>query len=137
MRAVPQRTGPSAIAVACAVATVVATVATASDATPPGKNGRIAFRRWFNKDQSWGAIFTIKPDGTGERQVTHPPRGTRDEQPDWSPDGSLLVFTRSAPNEPYGVYPVRPDGLALRRLTPACPKGAQPPKCPEYVVPAF
>jgi TolB protein len=137
MTVAAQRTGRSAIAFALATGTVLAMVAATSHATPPGKNGRIAFRRWLSKDQSWGAIFTINADGTGERQVTHPPRGTRDEQPDWSPDASLLVFTRSVPNEPYGVYTVRPDGLALRRLTPACPKGTQPPKCPEYVVPAF
>jgi TolB protein len=137
MRAVPQRTGRGATAFAFALAAVLATIAATAQATPSGKNGRIAFRRWFNKDQSWGAIFTIDADGTGERQVTHPPRGTRDEQPDWSPDGSLLVFTRSAPNQPYAIYTVRSDGLALRRLTPACSKGTQPQKCPEYVVPAF
>jgi TolB protein len=117
--------------------TTLASGAVTSHATAPGKNGRIAFRRWFNQDQSWGAIFTINADGSGERQVTHPSRGTRDEQPDWSPDGSLLVFTRSLPNQPYGIYTTRPDGLALRRLTPKCPKGAAPQKCPEYVVPAF
>jgi Tol biopolymer transport system component len=116
------------------LASLTALAASSSHATAPGKNGRIAFRRWFDKDQTWGAIFTINPDGTGERQVTHPSRGTRDEQPDWSPDGSLLVFTRSTPGQPYGVYTVRPDALALRRLTPACRKGAH---CPEYVVPSF
>src|SRR3954469_4094146 len=89
----------------------LAVAASASHATAPGKNGRIAFRRWFNNDQTWGAIFTIDPDGTGERQLTHPARGTRDEQPDWSPDGSLLVFTRSDPGQGYAVYTVRADGL--------------------------
>jgi TolB protein len=120
-----------------ATATTLATGAVTSHATAPGKNGRIAFRRWFDKDQSWGAIFTINADGTRERQVTRPPRGTRDEQPDWSPDGSLLVFTRSIPNQPYAVYTVRPDGLGVRRLTPTCPKSSARQKCPEYVVPAF
>src|ERR1043165_188658 len=90
------------------LAAFVAVVAlSASHATAPGKNGRIAFRRWFDKDQTWGAIFTINANGTGERQVTHPSRGTRDEQPDWSPDGSLIVFTRSLPGQPYAVYTVR------------------------------
>jgi Tol biopolymer transport system component len=121
---------------AVATAIILAAAAGASHATARGRNGRIAFRRWFDKDQSWGAIFTIRADGKGERQVTHPPRGTREDQPDWSPDGSLLVFTRSPPNQPYAVYTVRPDGLGLRRLTPPCPKGTQPQKC-DYVVPAF
>jgi hypothetical protein len=42
-------------------------------ATVPGKNGRIAFRRYFNSDHTKGAIFTINADGSGERRVTHPP----------------------------------------------------------------
>jgi TolB protein len=122
--------------VTVAAVTTLATAA-ATSATPPGKNGRIAFRRWLANDQSWGAIFTINRDGSGERQVTHPRKGTRDEQPDWAPDGRLLVFTRSLPNQPYGVYTVRADGLGLRRLTPACQKRPSAAACPEYVVPAF
>ena len=34
--------------------------------------GLIAFRRYTDPSQAEGAVFTIKPDGTGERQVTHP-----------------------------------------------------------------
>jgi Tol biopolymer transport system component len=130
----PKRSLRTVTLLLLAFMTALAAAAATSHATAPGKNGRIAFRRWFDKDQTWGAIFTINPDGSGERQVTHPSQRTRDDQPDWSPDGSLLVFTRSAPNRPYAVYTVRPDGLALRRLTAACRKGA---RCPEYVVPAF
>src|SRR5438477_945145 len=96
----------------------LAAAASASHATAPGKNGRVAFRRWLDRDQTWGAIFTIDADGTGERQITHPSRGTRDEQPDWSPDGSLLVFTRSLPGQPYALYTVRPDGPAARAPAP-------------------
>jgi TolB protein len=111
--------------------------AAASHATARGKNGRIAFRRWLNDDQSWGAIFTIDANGGHERQVTHPPKGTKDDQPDWSPDGSLIVFMRSAPNQPGAIYTVRFDGLGLRRLTPTCPKGTRPIyKCDNWL-PAF
>src|SRR5207244_200820 len=92
-----------------AAAVLVATAA----ATSPGKNGPIAFRRYFNDDQSWGAVFTIGSDGRGARQVTHPPRGTVDDQPDWAPDGSLLVFSRMPKDAPSHLWVVKPDGTGL------------------------
>ena len=65
-----------------------------ADATFHGDNGRIAFRRFFNADQTWGAIFTISPDGSRERQVTFPPDGFVDRNPDISPDGKRILFQR-------------------------------------------
>ena len=94
-------------------------------ATPPGKNGRIAFRRYFDPQQSWGAIFTIDPSGKGEQQVTRPPRGTADDQPDWSPDGARITFARCAPDTPCAIYLVNRDGSRLTRLSPRC--AAKPP----------
>jgi TolB protein len=88
-------------------------------ATPPGKNGRIAFKRYLDSSRSTGAIFTIAANGTAEQQVTKPDQGTIDDQPDWSRDGSLLAFTRCAPDLPCVVYTVRPDGSDQTRLT-AC-----------------
>ena len=38
------------------------------------RNGQIAFRRWFDPDQTKGAIFTMNPDGSHVRQITHPPK---------------------------------------------------------------
>jgi len=37
-------------------------VATAGT-TAPGHNGRIAFRRYFDDQQSWGAVFTMTSKG--------------------------------------------------------------------------
>jgi len=87
-----------------------------ADATPPGQNGRIAFRRFLDLDQSSGAIFTIRPDGTRERQVTHPPAGTVDRNPDVSPDGRRIVFEREAETMD-DIFVVNVDGTGLRRLT--------------------
>jgi TolB protein len=117
-------------------AMLAAVAATSSQATAPGKDGRIAFRRYFNGDHSWGAVFTIRDNGKGERQITHPPRGTVDDQPDWSPDGSLLVFSRSTNEGPAAVYTVRTDGSGLT-LVSKCPPGGQPPKCSDDNLPAF
>ena len=52
------------VAAATAVLMVLLTASPAG-ATPPGDNGRIAFRRYFNQAHKYGAIFTINPDGTG------------------------------------------------------------------------
>jgi TolB protein len=98
-------------------------------ASVPGKNGRIAFRRYLNDAHTRGAIFTINADGSGEVGVTHPPKGSFDDQPDWSPSGSLLVFARCATDSVCSIYTVRPDGSGLKRLSPACPAGAIPPRC--------
>jgi TolB protein len=97
----------------------VAAFSTAASATVPGKNGRIAFKRYLHNQLSLGgAIFTIDENGRAGRQITRPKPGVVDDQPDWSPDGSLLVFHRSG--IPSAIYTVRPDGSGLRRLSPPC-----------------
>jgi Tol biopolymer transport system component len=88
--------------------------------TVPGKNGAIAFKRYLDSRRSTGAIFTIDASGNGERQITNPEAGVVDDQPDWSPDGSLLVFHRSVPDSPFAIYTVKPDGSDLTRLSPPC-----------------
>ena len=76
------------------VLTVALAAAPVAGATPPGRNGAIAFKRYLDDAHSSSALFTIRPDGTGERQVTRPVGGELDDQPDWSRDGSRIVFTR-------------------------------------------
>jgi hypothetical protein len=36
-------------------------------------DGQIVFRRYFNPDQTKGALFTMNPDGSHVSQITHPP----------------------------------------------------------------
>jgi Tol biopolymer transport system component len=40
------------------------------------------------------AIFTMYPNGTHIRQITHPPEGWIDGYPAWSPDGTKVAFDR-------------------------------------------
>jgi dipeptidyl aminopeptidase/acylaminoacyl peptidase len=61
--------------------------ASATFAGPTARNGRIAFVR---SDDIW----TVNPDGSDERNLTQ--TGLREEYPDWSPDGTELVFARGS-----------------------------------------
>jgi hypothetical protein len=38
------------------------------------RNGQIVFRRYFDPEQTKGALFMMNPDGSHVRQITHPPR---------------------------------------------------------------
>src|SRR3954471_3555148 len=97
-------------------------------ATGPGTNGRIAFRRFLDAKQSHGAVFVIAPDGSGEQRITSPPPRTVDDQPDWSPDGQRLVFSRCANS--CRIWMVNADGSGLRPLTRACTKRPRPDRIP-------
>jgi TolB protein len=87
-----------------------------STATFDAENGRIAFRRFLDLDQTTGAIFTARPDGTRERQVTRPGAEVVDRNPDVSPDGRRIVFERQGPTM-NDIFVVNTDGTRLRQLT--------------------
>jgi Tol biopolymer transport system component len=84
----------------------------------------IMFSR-FSKDEY--DIYTIRPDGTGVKQLTHS-RGN-DAHMAWSPDGEWIAFasTRMGFNDemtytdapqPYGeIFVMRADGTDVRQLT--------------------
>ena len=97
--------------------------------TFPASDGRIAFRRYFDAARSTGAVFTINPDGSNERQVTHPSAGTVDDQPAWSPDGRLLVFDRCHGDDPCGVWIVGADGSRPRAVVQC--RGIPTNVCPD------
>jgi hypothetical protein len=93
---------------ACTVAALVL-ASSPANATVEGKNGRIAFRQYLNGAQTRGAIFTVKPGGTGLRQVTHPARKVITTEPDWSPNGRWIVYHREK-EERTQVFKVRRNG---------------------------
>jgi len=113
--------------VALVVVVVVGVLTVSASATPPGTNGQVAFIRFASVqagEPRGGAIYTIGVNGRGERQVTHPPEGASDFQPDWSPDGSRIVFERAPTDGGFEVWSVKPDGTNLRQIEPGCPMPA-------------
>jgi dipeptidyl aminopeptidase/acylaminoacyl peptidase len=64
---------------------------------------KIAFNRCTPWPGSTCHIWTMNSDGTGQTQVTD---GEGEDNPSWSPDGSRLVFTRSASE----IWIVNADG---------------------------
>jgi len=118
--------GRRAALTAAVVIAMVTVPALPAQATFRNDNGRIAFRRFLNEERTWGAIFTIKPNGRGERQITHPAMGFVDRNPDYSPDGRKIAFEREgvdcAVNCEYDeVFVVNADGTHLRQLTRNAP----------------
>jgi Tol biopolymer transport system component len=81
-------------------------------ATYPGSNGRIAFSTDGGTDPQ---IFTVKPDGSGETQLTFDATG-HSMAPDWSPDGTKIVFQVDQSGA-LEIYTMNRDGSDRQQLT--------------------
>ena len=85
--------------------------------------GIIAFRRYADAAETQGVIFTIRPDGTDERQVTRPPDGADDEFPQVSPDGRRIGWERCSETGPCQVYTAEIDGSGAKPVKVTCTLG--------------
>jgi Tol biopolymer transport system component len=117
----------------------------------PGEDGQDHFARWSPdgkhlvfwraRAQSDGsvqtAIFIVNSDGSRLNQLT--PWNMLAGDPDWAPDGSLIVFgtsplldfSEAAESE---LYTMRPDGSGMHALTsygPTGPRATQPRWTPD------
>ena len=67
----------------------------------------------------WGgpvAIWSLNPDGSDPRQLTHPTTvQENDREPRWSPDGTRIAYTHDGTDP--GIYVMQADGSNPRRLT--------------------
>jgi Tol biopolymer transport system component len=113
--------------------------ATTSSAAPvvhhPGvPAGHIVFRRYLDVSETTGALFVTDTDGNHEVQLTHPHSGEVDGDPDWSPDGSKIIFQKIVnggdnqdPNEPetHQIVEINSDGTGTKALTVAKPPAGQ------------
>src|SRR5215218_6782515 len=105
-------------------------------------DGLIAFRRYLDLDLTKSAIFTMYPNGTHIRQITHPPKGFSDDFPAWSPDGTKVAFNRGCrPSHCYGsrILLVDVDTGDTHQVTHCIPDGGwtkehPPPSSAPYCV---
>ena len=91
--------------------------ATPAAATFPGANGRIVFVN--SRDGTNTNLYTMHLDGAGLAPVTRD-TDVRNDQPDWSPDGTRLAFISNVDSGTlgkYDIYAVQTDGNELARLT--------------------
>jgi TolB protein len=119
--------GQTAAVGASALVVVLLAACSGGDSEPKKKStpdvpaGTIVFRRFLDGANSQAALFTISTDGTGSKQITHPPARTIDSQPDWSPDSDRIAFDREFSDKPMEIYTVTPHGSAERQVDPGCP----------------
>ncbi len=113
--------------------------ATLAGAAVRAKNGRIAFVRvGLGTGVQASDIFVANEDGTGELRITQAPTGFRDDLPDWSSDGSRIVFQRcAAAGGACVIWSVSSDGSGLERLSPSCPTRPSPPACVDDRAPVY
>ena len=99
-----------------ATALGLAGLASPADATTPAvRNGRIAWKGFLQPDFGTSAIFSAEPGGSDVRQLTFPADGVLDDRPDWSPDGSSILFERDTP-EADAINQIDADGSGLTEI---------------------
>jgi Tol biopolymer transport system component len=111
MRRAPTAARVLALAASLVAACLTTTAASsAAGATPT--DGRIAFF-----DYVTGQIYAVNPGGTALTQLTHEPDGIAAQWPDWSPDGSHLLFVRfNLSNGAGRIWIMNADGTGQRQL---------------------
>jgi Tol biopolymer transport system component len=78
----------------------------------PGTVGRIVFSS--DRDDGWGEVYTRDFAGGAWKRLTTNPTG--DGSPDWSPDGSEIVYASDAAGT-FDIWLMDADGSNQRNLT--------------------
>ena len=79
-------------------------------------------------------IQIVNVDGTGLRELPAPAGEAKAGDPDWSPDGSLIVFStmpnregEGDENDSPGIFTIHPDGTGLTDVCGGCLQGGIAP----------
>jgi Tol biopolymer transport system component len=104
---------------ALAASMVVVSLSARADARRPPRNGRIAYSVGAvlpDPDPSaHSQVFTIRPDGSGRRQLTHVAAPAQAGDPSYSPDASRIAYVSSVGGT-FQVWLMRADGTHQHRL---------------------
>jgi Tol biopolymer transport system component len=100
------------VAALAATGAVGGAVAIPAQSTAPAKNGRILFQGNVGAGTQ---LFSIRPDGSGLKQITHARLATEDGA--WSADGTMIAYSRALRNRGRGEI-ARADGSRPRTITP-------------------
>jgi len=91
-----------------------------ASAAAASANGRIAFSQWDllpgGNLSGHSNVYTVNPDGTARRQLTHVAAARAAGSPDWSPDGTRIVYESNQTGD-YRIWVMNADGSGQRRLT--------------------
>ncbi len=89
---------------------------------PLERNGRIAFSTGFVNPfpdlDGHSQVFTVDPDGTDVRQLTHVPDGSNAGDPDWSPDGGHIAYVDNQTGN-FALMVMNGDGTGKRQVAHA------------------
>ena len=110
---------PVMIAAALAMACLVALLALSqkSEASFPGKNGRIAFegdRDTGGTGDSFTEVITVSLDGTGMKQLTS---ASGSGNPTFSPNGEKIAYAANYGADTRGIYVINRSGTSKKALT--------------------
>jgi Tol biopolymer transport system component len=82
------------------------------DWSPDGRSLVLTGQR---KGDSFMGLWIVRADGASVRRIT--PDTWEAQYPAWSPDGSLIAFTKVVPPDDFALHLIAPDGSGLRRLS--------------------
>jgi Tol biopolymer transport system component len=92
---------------------------TAPPAAAAAAGGRIAFSQWDllpgGNLAGHSNVYTISPNGTARRQLTHVGATQAAGAPDWSADAARIVYMSNQTGD-YRIWVMNADGSAQRRL---------------------
>lgn len=81
-----------------------------------GTGRRIVFSR---SSQDGGELFSIRPNGDARKRLSTPGKGG-EIQPEWSPNGRTILFTREVSGFTDDIYVMRRDGSDAQRVNKRC-----------------
>lgn len=94
-------------------------IAAAADTPNVQQNGRIVYSVGAilpDPDPAAASqVYTVYPDGTGRRQLTHVRASVQAGDPSYSPDGSRIAYVSNATGR-FQIWVMRGDGSDQRRL---------------------